>query len=630
MTPMRGWVAGLVGLGLAVAAAVSAQPAEVGALARTMFVGAGLFGCAWLWWVLSWWRPSVRTLMVWAVGLRLLFFPLLPSLSDDAYRYLWDGAIQIEGVSPYAHVPSDSVLEEYHDSVLFERMNSPSYYSVYPPVSQAAFRAAANVLPWGWQVAWYALKGLVLIAELIGVWILVRWAGPRAAAIYALHPVALVEVAGQAHTEGLLIGALGLAVWGLGRQSVVAAIGVSLSVWVKLWPVVWVPVVFRCIGWGGRAVSLAVLFGLSLSYELHRYAMNLADSLALYAGTFDFYSAPYRAVKSLVYIPLGDEAGQFTSGLMTLAWAIGCALAFVCTSATREGAKQVLIVATVGYVLTASTLHPWHWLAALWVLPLLQIRIWLYWIVSWSLLTYVAYVWDTALTLALVIGWGGGIALLLAGLREPLLRALMSGRARGKVALLKAPLSDLRRGSRLLDLGAGDGYVGRELADRTGCMIEAFDVVDYTATSGPPIQLFDGYSVPTKPEPFDATLLVYVLHHAEEPERLLREAVRITAGPVVVLETVCFGPRSKRWLERLDRVANRLRSGGHIDEAPLDIRTDAAWLDTFRREQIHLIQHRTWSGLHPRVLYVIEGQGATRSSTSSAEAVSASIQVASG
>jgi alpha-1,6-mannosyltransferase len=55
--------------------------------------------------------PHGRLLLAWIllIGLaaRLVMLPSLPMLEDDHYRYLWDGGVVWEGISPYAHAPGD-------------------------------------------------------------------------------------------------------------------------------------------------------------------------------------------------------------------------------------------------------------------------------------------------------------------------------------------------------------------------------------------------------------------------------------------------------------------------------------------------------------------------------------------
>ena len=61
----------------------------------------------------------------------------------------------------------------------------------------------------GWLVLHHASReGLLVAAELGGVLMLVRVVGAHAATLYAWSPLAVVEIAGQGHTEAVVVGAL--------------------------------------------------------------------------------------------------------------------------------------------------------------------------------------------------------------------------------------------------------------------------------------------------------------------------------------------------------------------------------------------------------------------------------------
>ena len=78
----------------------------------------------------------LRAVLVAAVLVRLVFLPGVPSLSDDFYRYLWDGRVQLAGENPYRYAPADPRL----DGVAFAgraRINHPRLRTVYPPLEQA-------------------------------------------------------------------------------------------------------------------------------------------------------------------------------------------------------------------------------------------------------------------------------------------------------------------------------------------------------------------------------------------------------------------------------------------------------------------------------------------------------------
>lgn len=74
----------------------------VGAVSwRPLFIAAGIGGCVITWWAWRRGRSSFTLVFGTAVVLRILVFPLAPVLSDDAYRYIWDGRLSVEGVNPY-------------------------------------------------------------------------------------------------------------------------------------------------------------------------------------------------------------------------------------------------------------------------------------------------------------------------------------------------------------------------------------------------------------------------------------------------------------------------------------------------------------------------------------------------
>ncbi len=91
--------------------------------------------------------------------------------------------------------------------------------------------------------------------------------------------------------------------------------------------------------------------------------------------------------------------------------------------------------------------------------------------------------------------------------------------------------------SRVLDVGAWDGRLGRLLRDRQRCDVILTDVVDKNATDLP-LRVFDGTTLPLDDASRDVVLFVYVLHHAADDLALLREARRVCApgGRVVVAE----------------------------------------------------------------------------------------------
>src|SRR5437879_12021826 len=91
-------------------------------------------------------RSTLLIVIVFATLFRLslLFSP--PYLSDDVYRYVWDGKVQAAGINPYRYLPSDEALAALRDAAVYPNINRADYaMTVYPPVAQMFFFAATRL-----------------------------------------------------------------------------------------------------------------------------------------------------------------------------------------------------------------------------------------------------------------------------------------------------------------------------------------------------------------------------------------------------------------------------------------------------------------------------------------------------
>lgn len=408
----RRWVPLGVGAVLVLSLVMTARIPEAGAGWRVAFVAIHLVGSAGLFVYLRRATVSVRRLIGVAVVLRLLALPMLPTLSDDGYRYLWDGLVAQEAqVSPYDYRPSDPVLAPWQSETVFEAMNSPAYYSVYPPASQAVFRLSTlGYRTVGWEASWWMLKLLLVLAEGVGIVALARRVGATRAAYYAWSPLAVVEIAGQGHTEALVVAGLGAALWAGATRVPWASVGVMVAALAKLYPFALLPMAWRRDGVWGFVASAALAVLLSAPVWSPDAGSHVRESLGLFLGTLDAFAAPYRALKALLYPLAGEAAGRWASGALTAVFASTAGVALLVDDGTRRGMLLSLALVVVGFTLTAATLHPWYWLPLLFLYPLLENR-WIWWICATSTLGYIAYVLPGADLLVLTVGWGGAAVL---------------------------------------------------------------------------------------------------------------------------------------------------------------------------------------------------------------------------
>ncbi len=142
--------------------------------------------------------------------LSIIFYP--PYLSDDIYRYVWDGRVQSTGTNPYRYIPADESLAALRDEKIYPYINRRDYaHTMYPPVAEAAFLLITRV---SGSVTW--MKAAMVACEAITIWALVQllisigFARQRVL-IYAWHPLAIWEIAGSGHVDALAIAFIALA-----------------------------------------------------------------------------------------------------------------------------------------------------------------------------------------------------------------------------------------------------------------------------------------------------------------------------------------------------------------------------------------------------------------------------------
>lgn len=91
-------------------------------------------------------------------------------------------------------------------------------------------------------------------------------------------------------------------------------------------------------------------------------------------------------------------------------------------------------------------------------------------------------------------------------------------------------------GERILDLGAGNGLLALEITKQLEKDVFLVDIVDYNCTDLPLILYNPKEQIPLADKEADTTILYAVLHHANDPECLIKEAARITKNRLVIVE----------------------------------------------------------------------------------------------
>jgi len=133
----------------------------------------------------------------------------------------------------------------------------------------------------------------------------------------------------------------------------------------------------------------------------------------------------------------------------------------------------------------------------------------------------------------------------------------------------------------VLDLGCGDGKIGYILHLEKGCNVELMDVKDYNQTPLP-LKIYNGTSIPGKDNSYDHVLLLTVLHHADNPMVLMKQALRLAEKSVIVIESVYFDriPLHRKINAAIDLFSSRMLVDPEIN-VPFNFLTPTAWVAVF-------------------------------------------------
>ena len=201
-------------------------------------------------WIVIRARSSNSTLLIviaFAIVFRLSILFAPPYLSDDIYRYVWDGRVQAAGINPYRYIPAAPELAQLRDETIYPKINRKDWaHTIYPPVAQVVFFLTTRISE---SVTW--MKATMLLFELVTFWavaqLLTLLNRPRQYLLmYAWHPLVVWEFAGSGHVDAISICFIALAFLAWQRKSDLGA-GFSLAcaTLVKLFPIVLVPALLK-------------------------------------------------------------------------------------------------------------------------------------------------------------------------------------------------------------------------------------------------------------------------------------------------------------------------------------------------------------------------------------------------
>lgn len=316
---------------------------------------------------------NFKTLIYLGVLFRVLFLVAIPNLSDDFYRFLWDGRALFNGINPYLILPKNNPNLIINGSNLYQGMGSMngSHYTCYPPLNQFAFTIPAIFSDSHLLISTTVMRITLILSDVItlffGIKILKELKlNTRKILVYFINPFILIELTGNLHYEGMMIAFLSASLYFLFKQKKhLSAILFAGAISIKLIPLIFLPVFYKKLGFKklfiyGCIVALVNIL-LFLPFASKELYSNFMSSIELYFQNFEFNASLYYIVREIGYRIKGyniiQSVGKTTPFIIIT---ITLLLSFL----RKNNLKQTLITSMLwvicSYYFLSSIVHPWY------------------------------------------------------------------------------------------------------------------------------------------------------------------------------------------------------------------------------------------------------------------------------
>ena len=333
------------------------------AIFGTVFIAASI-----LYVVMSWalFRVEISgaalfSIIVAAIVLRWSFITVSPVGSEDAYRYIWDGKVQAQGINPYLYTALDPQLNSLHSPLLPAAMNHADLKTIYFPFSQwifyCCYRLSGEAL-WGY-------KAVLLIAEIGSIaalyFILAMFGVPRKfILLYALCPLPIIEFAVDAHLDavGLPLFLFSLLFY-LKERKLLSYILLGLSMSVKPVGLILLPAMFFFEkGWRNKFYALLVpIMTVGVQFIPYLFASNPFETLFSFTKDWSFNGVVFEAVYS--YFHDNQRSRLICAGLL--------GISILLLNFKRKDFLGTAYFSLAALILLSPVVHPWYaaWVAVL-------------------------------------------------------------------------------------------------------------------------------------------------------------------------------------------------------------------------------------------------------------------------
>lgn len=328
-------------------------------------------------------RSYIAGLAAVFIILRIILIPVHPIGSDDYYRYVWDGKVQMNGINPYRYAPADSALSSLHTDILPKLVNHSEMKTIYPPLSEILFFVSYLI---GGE-SFIGIKILIFLFDLLTIWgiylVLKKLKLPlKFILIYILCPLILFQFFVDAHVDGFGLPFLIFSLYFyLDKKNLVSFILLGLSICIKPLGLILIPIYFlneKNLIERFKAVIIPLLICI-LFYVPYMFTGTPFKALMQFTENWTFNGVIFNILDS--FIKDNQRTRLICAGFL--------AISYLGILFTRKDILEKLYLSIFLLYIFSPVVHPWYlsWFALL--IPLMP---------RWSGLAYVSLISLTAFT----------------------------------------------------------------------------------------------------------------------------------------------------------------------------------------------------------------------------------------
>jgi len=323
-------------------------------------------------------KLSLNEILFFGISFRLVLFFAYPWLSEDFYRFIWDGFVIGENINPYEYTPSElmnneQVLETKKNfEELYGKMSNLNSlnYSPYPPINQFLFFLSTSFKK-DIFFSLISMRSLIIASDIlnffIGRGILKKLKFKEEKILwYFLNPLVIIELTGNLHFEGLMLTFFGFGILlFLDNKKLFAVFPLALSVGTKLITIIIIPFIINHKKISENLKVIILFFGLMFFIFFlpigSNNLPNFYNTIKLWFSNLEFNGSVYYIIRYLGYKIKGyniiKSVGLVTPLITTIT------LLYLIFKKRRKETKTILedmfLILSLFY-LVSMVVHPWY------------------------------------------------------------------------------------------------------------------------------------------------------------------------------------------------------------------------------------------------------------------------------